>query len=149
MRSLSSLKSSYAAIAKRLHAPPEFIRFAETPQHDGSPHIESNGNTFAYVITERGEEYERNTTMNEDDILYWLVRDLTREMASRFELAHRKPNVDSRRLSFQKHLELLGTIDQRWETRLHAEYETILTQHPFRDTMDEQRVADEALDKPC
>lgn len=114
------------------------MRFSETPQHDGSPHIESNGNAFAYVITERGEEYKRKTTTNEDDILYWLVHDLTWEMASRFELAHRKPNVDSRRLLFQKHLELLGTIDYRWEKRLDAEYETVLEQHPFRDTMDEQ-----------
>jgi len=138
MRSLSALKSTYTSTANRLHAPPECVRFAETPQHDGSPHIESNGNSFAYVITERGEEYERKTTTNEDDILYWLVRDLTREMASRFELVHRKPNVDSRRLLFQKHLELLGKIDDRWQTRLHAEYEIILEKHPYRDTMDEQ-----------
>lgn len=137
MRSLSALKSSYYAVAKRLDAPSEFIRFAETPQHDGSPHIESDGTAFAYVITERGEEYERNTTTHEDDILYWLARDLTRAMATQFESAHRKPNVDSRRMFFQKHLELLGTIDHGWQNRLQAEYEIVLEKHPFRDTIDD------------
>lgn len=138
MQTLSALKSSYLEIAQRLHAPIEYVRFAESPQHDGSPHIESNGNGFAYVITERGEEYERKTTTYEDDILYWLVRDLTREMASRFELEHRQANADSRRMFFQKHIELIGTIDRGWENRLKTEYDTVLEQHPFRDTMDEQ-----------
>jgi len=27
--------------------------------------------------------------MSDDDILYWLVSDMTREMASEFELSHR------------------------------------------------------------
>jgi len=138
MRSLSALKSAYSAIAERLSAPLESVRFAVTPQHDGSAHIESDGNVFAYVVTERGEEYERKTTINDDDVLYWLVSDLTREMASKFELAHRNPNADSRRMLFQKHMELLGTVDQGWQTRKQTEYETVLEQNPFRDTMDEQ-----------
>ena len=138
MSTLSALKSTYASIAKQLNAPREHIRFAETPQHNGSPHVEFDGNNFAYVITERGEEYERKSTSNENEILYWLVKDLTRAMASHFELAHRDPTTDSRRLFFQKHLDLIRTIDHNWHTRLQAEYEIVLEQHRFRDTMDEQ-----------
>ena len=38
---------------------------------------------------------------------------------------------------FQKHLELLGTIDHGWQNRLQAEYEIVLEKHPFRDTIDD------------
>ncbi len=141
MGSLSELKSSYFAIAERLNAPLEFIRFAETPQHDGSPHIETDGTHFAYVTTERGGEYERKLTANKDEILYWLVCDLTWEMANRFELAHRKPDQDSRRMLFEKHLELLGTVHPEWQNRLQSEYQAILAQYPFRDTLDGQQNA--------
>jgi hypothetical protein len=62
MRSVSTLKSVYYDIAKRLNAPRRHVRFATTPQHDGSPHIESNLDEFAYVITERGIEHAREIT---------------------------------------------------------------------------------------
>ncbi len=136
MRSLLDLKSTYLAIAKQLNAPPELIRFDETPQHDGSPHIESDGIQFAYVTTERGDEYERKYTTNEDDILYWLVCELTGKMASRFELTHRILNQDSRRMLFEKHIELLGRVHPEWRNRLQSEYQAILAQHPFQDTVD-------------
>ena len=137
MRSLLALKSAYHAIAERLNAPRAHVRFSTTPRHDGSPHIESNGNEFAYVTTERGDEYERRTTSNDDDDLYWLVSDLTREMASQYELSHRNPHADSRRMLFQKHIELLGTVNRDWQTRKQTEYQTVLKQHPFHDKMGE------------
>lgn len=138
MRSISTLKAAYYDIARRLNAPRRYVRFATTPQHDGSPHIESNGNEFAYVITERGEEYERRQTTNGDDILYWLVRDLTRDMASEYELSHRISTADSRRMFFKKHVELLGIINRDWQARKESEYEAVLEQHPFHDKMGEQ-----------
>jgi len=138
MRSISTLKSAYYDIAKRLNAPRRCVRFATTPQHDGSPHIESNATEFAYVITERGEEYERRQTINDDDILYWLVGDLTRDMASEYELSHRIPTADSRRILFQKHVELLGIINRDWQARKESEYRAVLEQQPFQDKMGEQ-----------
>jgi hypothetical protein len=35
------------------------------------------------------------------------MRDITSEIASKWELQHRKPAQDSRRLEFKKHIELL------------------------------------------
>ncbi|REK20609.1 MAG: hypothetical protein DWQ41_24710 [Planctomycetota bacterium] len=133
MRSISTLKSAYYEIAKRLNAPHRYVRFATTPQHDGSPHIESNGDELAYVITERGVEHERRQTKDDDDILYWLVCELTHKMASEYELSHRIPAADSRRVLFQKHTELLGSINRDWQARKESEYETVLEQHPFCD----------------
>ena len=138
MRSISTLKSACYVIAKRLNAPQRYVRFATTPQHDGSPHIESNGNEFAYVITERGMEHERRKTTNADDVLYWLVGDLTREMASEYELSHRIPTADSRRMLFQKHVEFLSAINHDWASRKESEYEAVLEKHPFHDKMGEQ-----------
>ena len=135
MRSLAAIKSEFYSIADRLNAPRAFVRFAIKPRHDGSTHIEMSGNTYAYVITERGEEFERRTTMNDDDILYWIVSDMTREMASEYELSHRMPNADSRRILFQKHVELLGSVRHEWQARKQAEYATVLERHPFDEAM--------------
>ena len=137
MRSLAAIRSEYYAITEGLNAPRTHVLFATTPQHDGSPHVELTGDGYAYVITERGGELERRVTTKDDDILYWLVCDVTREMASQHELRHRNSREDSRRLLFRKHLDLLAAVSRRWQARKQAEYEAVLALHPFRDEMGE------------
>ena len=73
--------------------------------------------------------------MSDDDILYWLVSNMTRDMASEYELSHRMPNADSRRMLFQKHIELLGSVRHEWQARRQAEYATVLKLHSFNDAM--------------
>ena len=133
--SISAIKSQYYAIADRLNAPTKHIRFATSPQHDGSPHIEANGADYYFIVTERGVELERQTTTEPEDILYWLVSDLTWSMASDYELSHREIALDSRRLLFQKHLELLAAVSLDWSNRKRLEYESVLRKHPFSDKL--------------
>lgn len=133
-----ALKAAYYDIARRLNAPRQYVRFATTPQHDGSAHIETTESGFAYVITERGGEHERRETLNDDDVLFWLVSDLTRQMASQYELTNRISTADSRRILFQRHMELLGIINRDWQTRKELEYKAVLEQYPYYDTMGEQ-----------
>lgn len=109
------------------------MHFATTAQHDGSPHIERNENTFFYVVTERGQEFERRTTSDPDELLYWLVSDLTWAMASEYELQHRFAEQDFRRLLFKKHLELLSRVSSQWSERKRVEYDKVLDEHPFCD----------------
>jgi hypothetical protein len=133
MKSMSAIKSRYYSAARQLKAPAAHVRFATTPQHDGSPHVERAGDGFRYVVTERGQELDRRTTGDPDELLYWLVSDLTWAIASDYELAHRAPDRDSRRLLFQKHLELLAKVNSEWSRRKRAEYDRVLAEHPFRD----------------
>ena len=133
MKSVSWIKSRYYAIAKQLRAPKRHVRFAQTPQADANPYVECEGGKFFYVVWERGQEFERRATTDPDELLYWLVRNITRDMALEYELAHRIESEDFRRQYFRKDIELLESVDSKWAERMRQEYERILAEHPFDD----------------
>ena len=85
-KEIQALKSKFYTFAEQVLAPKKYIRFSEKPQHDGSPHIEYGGNEFLFIVTERGERYDEKRTTDPDEILFWLVSDLTWSMASDYEL---------------------------------------------------------------
>jgi hypothetical protein len=131
--SLDALRARFEALVAALDVSPYYKRFATSPLGDASPHIEYDGHTYAYVIRERDDELERRETRDPDDVLYWLVSDTARESALRFELAHRVPGKDFRRLYFAKHVELLQNIRADWGHRKRQEYGNILKRHPYSD----------------
>ena len=136
MKSISSIKSRYYSIARQLKVAEAHVYFFTTPHHDGSAHIERIGDSYCYVVTERGKEYERRTTSDPDEVLYWLVSNLTFSMATEYELHHRAKDQDSRRIRFQKQLELLAKINGEWSQRKRAEFNQVLSAHQFSDGMD-------------
>lgn len=134
MVALSTIKSRYYVIARRLGAPKRHVMFATQPTGFGDPHVEKLDDTYAYVVSERGHEIERRVTQDSDELLYWLVSDLTWSMASEYELSHRSENTDFRRLLFRKHLELLSLANPKWSEAKRNEYDLVLRAHPFSDT---------------
>ena len=124
------LKASFRAICDKLGA--EWPLYT-SPRHDGSPHVESTDDTLSYVVTERGTEFERRTTTSQDDLLYWLTSDLVFSLAGHYELNHRAPGQDSRRIMFAREIELLGRINFAWRERKEIEISGILARHPYRD----------------
>jgi hypothetical protein len=133
MIAVSTIKSRYYQIARRLGAPKRFVMFATQPRPDGGAYVERDGDGYAYVAWERGHEFERRVTPDPDEVLYWLVSDLTFDMASEYELSHRREDQDSRRLLFDKHLELLAVANPGWSERERLHYDRVLEEHPFTD----------------
>ena len=133
MKTTRAIESRYDAMARQLSAPTALVHFATAPQHDGSAHVEQDGDTFCYVVTERGQELERRRTTDVEELLFWLASDLTWAMAIDYEISHRIPGQDFRRLLFQKHLELLAELSPKWSQSKGAEYERVLADHPFCD----------------
>lgn len=133
MKSIETIKSHYYRIAKQLNAPKKYVRFAKTANHDGSPHIEFVNDKYYYVVTERGVELERKQTTDPDEILYWLISDITFYMSSDYELNHRIESEDCRRQLFKKDVELLNGIESHWAEKKKKEYESILKTNPFYD----------------
>lgn len=82
------------------------------------PHIEVAGPHASWVVVERGKEWERRTTDDLDELLYWIFESVTHELASRYELKHRDPNRDSRYLLFSKQLQLMAKLEPDWRPRL-------------------------------
>lgn len=129
---LDSIRAKFDALVQPFDAHPAYKRFATEATHDGGPHVEYRNRIFAYVVTERGNEYERRETSDPDELLYWLVSDVTGQAAQRFELANRVVGRDSRRL-FAKHVELFENIRADWGHRKREEYERVLKEHPYHD----------------
>jgi hypothetical protein len=96
-------------------------------------HVEKNGNFYSYVVTERGNEYERRATADPDELLYWLVSDAVFVAASEWELRNRRPLRDSRRAIFSKEIEWLSEFSPCWVARKQTEINEILQAHPFND----------------
>jgi len=137
---LRSINNRYHAIAQKLAAPAKHVRFFTTPQHDGSPHIECIGGEFHYVVTERGSEYERRRTSDPEEVVFWLVSDLTWAMALEWEVQHRIEGEDCRRQMFRKDIDLMSTVSEVWSARKRQKYEQILSEHPFDDQKANKRM---------
>lgn len=136
---VATIRKRVKALAKLVNAPKELTKVPGSPDWMGSIYVEVNDKGYHYVKFERGEEYERRTTIDIMELLYWLLKDITRKMASDYELSNREPNVDSRRLWFKKWIELTGVIDSGFQKRLEVEINNILKEHPFVDSTKKER----------
>src|SRR5271170_4076672 len=124
------LRRKFFAACDKMGAPRARVQYHTSPAHDGSPHVETRPDGYDYVVIERGSEHTRRTTRDPDELVYWLVADVVCDLASRFEVANRKPDEDFRRQLFCTELELRSRIDESWAARRKAEIDRILREHP-------------------
>ena len=110
------------------------MTIGSTPTGFGDPHIEINETGYHYVIWERGNEQRRSSTKDLDDLLYWIMKDITFNMASDYELENRIPNQDSRRLLFETQLKLLKNVNIDFYNRLEDEITNLLIKYPYDDS---------------
>jgi len=130
MLSIRQLRARYAALCAKLGA----VRSLRTSaQHDGSAHVEVRADSYHYVVTERGSEFERRRTTDPDELLFWLMSDVTFSLASEYELEHRVFGRDFRRLLFQKQIDLMGQLNADWSERKKQEIERVLAAYPYDD----------------
>jgi hypothetical protein len=115
---LSRLEGWVRRLGEAIDAPerllPTFGRSADL----GRPHIESGRDALHYVVVERGEELTRQNTTDPNTLLEWVFEHVSFSMASTWELAHRNPEEDFRRLLFAKQLVLLDILHPRWAIAL-------------------------------
>jgi len=107
-----------------------------SPQNDGSAHLEVVNAKFHYVVTERGSEFERKTTTEKDQLLYWFVSDLVFRLASNYELKNRIQGQSFRRLLFAKEIELMESLNKNWAEYKRLEIEEILKSSPYNDEVE-------------
>jgi dipeptidase len=101
----------------------------------GTPHIEIDENGYNYVVSERGEEFERRQTKDIDKLLYWIFNEIVFIMASDYELENRKPNEDFRKQLFAKQLELMEQLDSKFAQWNKEELDKILEETPYEDDL--------------
>lgn len=132
--SLDDIKKKVDEFAAKINAPTDLLPTYGYSRDFAYPHIEvDNAGRLNYVILERGQELERKTTDNLDDLLYWIFSGVTFSMACDYELKNRIEIKDCRRMVFEKQEELLATLDPIWRQKENDEHRSILKDHPFDD----------------
>jgi hypothetical protein len=123
---LPEIRARVRELVDQVGAPPgDPVSYGGSRQ-DGTPHIEV-GSRYHFVV------FERRTTDDLDELLYWIFDGVTFSMASNFEVKHRRPGEDSRRQLFAKQIEFLERLSPEWAARQDAEHAEILSRHPFVD----------------
>jgi hypothetical protein len=130
---LDGLRKAIHRIAAIISAPKDLFPSYGTSRDFAHPHIEVDQKGYHYVIVERGHEFERRTTQDPNELLFWIFDSITTNMALAFELNHRVEGQDFRRVYFKKQLELLGALDSTWQERVAEEQKVILARSPFNE----------------
>ena len=97
------------------------------------PHIEVDARGYHYVVVERGQELERVTTSQLDELLYRVFQSITFSLSCEFELRHRMSRKDCRRLLFQHQRDLLASLSPDWAERCAQHHQEVLRENPFVD----------------
>jgi Immunity protein 63 len=141
MKSIPDIKSEVDRLAAIIGATghPSLPTYGFT-RDAGYSHVEVDSRGYHLVTVERGEELERITTKDLDDLLYHIFENVTSSLAGEYELAHRIKGQDFRRIYFQKRFELLSQLSPRWGERGRQKIQDTLRASPF-DDLSEDRVA--------
>lgn len=131
--SLNEIKSRVKRLAAQINAPADLLPTYGYSKDGARPHIEVDPRGYHYIVVERGQELSRVTTNDLDELLYCVFKDVTFDLAGKYELKHRVENQDSRRLIFKRQVELLSKLSPKWGEMKTQEYQKILEQHPYDD----------------
>jgi hypothetical protein len=131
--SLDEIKREVLRLASQIDASGGLLPTFGYSEDFAHPHIEVNEAGYHYVVIERGQEQERVTTTDLDELLYLIFKSVTFALAGSYELKHRAEGRDNRRLHFQKQLELMHILSPQWSDRKAAEQQKILQQYPYDD----------------
>jgi hypothetical protein len=97
------------------------------------PYWRLQGDTLVYAARERGRELFRRETTSFDELLYWVCKDISWEVAGAYELAHRIRGEDSRRQMFGHWVALMAGLRPEWGERVGRYVADVLAEAPYRD----------------
>ncbi len=131
--SLREIQTEVDNLVRIIYAQTEELPTYGFSRDFGHPHIEVDGRGYHYVVVERGEELQRRTTSNLDELLFWIFESITFDMAFRYAAENRIEGRDRRRIGFAKEEELLGLLNPQWAEKEKEIHTDILKMHPFDD----------------
>ena len=133
MKTLRQIEADVTTLAGRIGASADDLPTYGTTRDFGYSHVEIDGDRYHYVTVERGKELSRKSTVNYDELLYWVFSEATRNLAFAYELKNRIEDQDCRRIAFPKQVELMNCISSEMAARCSAEIAETLSQAPYDD----------------
>ena len=139
MPGLPEIENTVRILAARIGAPDHLLPTFGHSEDGARPHVEvDRAGLLHYAVVERGRDVERQIVAELDELLWHVFKHITFSMACEFELMHRVPLQDGRRLMFAKQVELLRVLSLDWADRQRRDHKKILARHPFDDAADER-----------
>jgi len=133
MLTLAEIKTEVDRLAGVIGASAGLLPTYGVSRDGAYPHIEVDARQYHYVVVERGAELERHSTAVLDELLERIFKDATFSLSMKYELAHRDPARDCRRMLFAHQVELLAQLSATWAAREQQRHQDILRTHPFDD----------------
>ncbi len=130
---LSEIKSRIEALAEKLGAPPHLLPTYGYSEESARPEIQRDARGYHFVVSERGNETERHTSFDLDEILYHVFDGVTFDMACTYAKYHRKKQQDFRRSLFARQEKLLTQLSSVWGERKRQDHAQVLEKYPFND----------------
>ncbi|WP_050716253.1 MULTISPECIES: Imm63 family immunity protein [Ottowia] len=137
---INQIRQQIKAYGAMIDAPPQMLTVFDQPQGDGTPFVVVDEGGYRYIFEERGMIFEERKTKDGEQLLYWIMEIIISNMAYSYELEHRDPQRDPRRIAFAKELELFGIINKSWRQLKKSKLDEILKNNPFDDEVMKRRL---------
>lgn len=105
----------------------------EIPKDAEGTYAYSDGVSYHYVFTEKGEVTSHKISDNLFELSYWIYDDQVFNIAFKYAKNNKENNQDLRRLLFAKEMELLGLIGENYRKKCEITIEEILKISPYND----------------
>lgn len=106
---------------------------SEVDRDAGYPFFRVEGDLLVYAARERGRETMRQETSDPDELVFWVISDVARELAIDREARRRRRGRDGRRQWFADWEARMRRLRPDWGDRVHAHVEDVLRRSPYRD----------------
>src|SRR4051812_8238508 len=110
MKTLAEIKLEIERLARLIDAGQELLPTCGYSEESRRPHIEVDASCYHWIASDRGHEFDRWTTGDLDELLYAVFSSVTFQMACEYELRHRVPEQESRRLTFPRQIGLMSDL---------------------------------------
>jgi hypothetical protein len=144
-KSIDSVRVLVYELGKKINAPLGLLSLPNKPIGDGTPHIEIEDDRYHFVSSERGRELWRKSTIDLNELMYWVFSLITSSMAYKYERKNRIEGKDHRRIVFSKQIELLNILNPEWSSREEIELKKILLNNPYDDDKNARLLMSEKL----
>ena len=131
--SLTAVRNKILELGKKINAPEEYLLMRTKTDHFGYPHIEVKDGFYHFIVIDRGTVARHSQTKDIDLLLYWYFECAISEMASTYEINHKNPDQDFRRIWFARQIELMRILSPIWTQWLKKELDEVLGRVPFSD----------------
>lgn len=120
-------------VGMKIKVPKELYPSIGIRKNDDQAYIKYKIPYFYWIVRERGEIIVQEKFFHFTDLMYFIFKKITHEMASLYERKHRVKNQSFRRILFSHQIYLMDKLSHRWADKLKIDIDNILSVSPYLD----------------